>query len=144
MPEEFSTRKVLHGSKGYLFWAGRKVSGLLSAEIKLNGDWEDIKICGTTTTYHVYNGYEVDGTFTYLKTDSTFVRQLAEAFESGDWPALTVVTSIAQRGSNKMERVSISDIAVTELMLVKFEKGKNVEDTIPFKGGKFQVLEAIL
>ncbi len=73
MDPEFSTNKILHGSKGSLFWDGSKLAGLLSVEIKLTPDWEDIKICGTTTTYHVYNGYEVDGSITYLKCDSFLV-----------------------------------------------------------------------
>ncbi len=143
MAGKFDANDILHGSKGSIFWQGKKVAGLQSVEIKLTPDWESINICGETTTYHVYNGYEVEGTFTYLKCDSMILRDLAEAFESGVWPKITITTSIEQRGTNKMERISITDVVVTELMLAKFEKQKNVEDTVPFKGGKFNVLESI-
>ncbi len=143
MTTEFGTNTVLHGTKGHMFWNNIKVAGLQSVEIKLNPEWEPINQCGDTATYHAYNGYEVDGTFTYLKCDSTILKELWKAFETGKWPTITITTSVGQRGTNKQERISVTDIVVTELMLAKFEKKKYCEDTVPFKGGKFTVLETI-
>ncbi len=143
MAEIFSANDILHGTKGKLMWMGKRIAWLQSAEIKLAPNWESINLCGDTATYHVYNGYEVEGTFTYLKCDSMILNDLAAAFESGKWPSITIITSIGQRGTSKQERISVTDIVVTELMLAKFEKQKNVEDTVPFKGGKFRVLESI-
>ncbi len=143
MLTEFGTNTILHGTKGYLFWNNKRVAGLQSVEIKLVPEWESINQCGDTTTYHAYNGYEVEGTFTYLKCDSTILKELCAAFESGNWPTITINTSVGQRGTNKQERVAVTDVVVTELMLAKFEKKKYTEDTVPFKGGKFTVLETI-
>jgi len=143
MQTEFDTNNILHGTKGYLFWNNKRVAGLQSVEIKLNPEWESVNQCGDTATYHAYNGYEVDGTFTYLKCDSTILKELWQAFITGKWPKITINTSIGQRGTNKVERVAVTDIVVTELMLAKFEAKKYSEDTVPFKGGKFTVLETI-
>ena len=109
----------------------------------MTGDFEDINVCGDPATYSVYNGYSGEGTLTVLKIDSDVLKELAEAYNSGEMPEITVVTSLMQKGTNKVERVSYSDIVVTEFMLANFEKKTKVEEEIPYKFGNFQVLETI-
>ena len=109
----------------------------------MTGDFEDINVCGDPATYSVYNGYSGEGTLTVLKIDSDVLKELAEAYNSGEMPEIAVITSLTQKGTNKVERVSYSDIVVTEFMLANFEKKTKVEEEIPFKFGNFQVLETI-
>lgn len=143
MAEGFDANRIIHGSKGYLFWNGRKIAGLQSVEIKAACDWETFNVCGEMTTYHVLNGYEVDGSFSYLKCDSSILSDLWQAVINGVWPAISIVTGVSQRGSFKTQRCSVSDIIVNELMLMKFEKKAYTTEEIPFKGGVFKMLDLI-
>lgn len=143
MPAEFNPNHILHGSGGTAWWGTKKIATLQSIEAKVSGDFEDINVCGDNTTYSIYNGYSGEGTLVYFKVDSDIVKQLAEAYQSGIMPEITIITSLTQKGTNKVERVAYSDVVVTEFMLAKFEKKAKVEEEVPFKFGNFQLLETI-
>ncbi len=140
---EFNPNRVLHGNGGACWFNGEKLTTLQSVEAKVSGDFEEINVCGSPVTYQVYNGYSGEGTMTWLKTDSRVLNLLAEAYQTGEMPTLTVVTALKQKGTNKVERVAYSDVVVTEFMLAKFEKKTQTEEEVPFKFGEFQVLETI-
>ena len=142
MPE-FNPNHIMHGNGGAAWWQGKKLTTLQSVETKVTGDFEEINVCGDPATYQVYNGYSGEGTFTVLKIDSEVLKELAQAYKSGVMPEITVITSQTQKGTNKVERVSYTDITVTEFMLAKFEKKAKTELEIPFKFGNFEVLESL-
>ena len=75
--------------------------------------------------------------------DSTVLEELAEAYQTGIMPEISIVTAQKQRGTSKVERVAYSDITITEFMLAKFEKKAMTEEEVPFKFGNFEVLETI-
>ena len=140
---EFNPNHILRGTGGAAWWNGKKLVTLQKAEAKVTGDFEDINVCGDPATYSIYNGYAGEGTLTVLKIDSDVVKMLSEAYNSGEMPEITVITSLTQTGTNKVERVAYSSIVVTEYMLANFEKKVKVEEEIPFKFGHFEVLESI-
>lgn len=140
---EFNPNHVMHGNGGMAWWNGKKLTTLQSVEAKATGDFEDVNVCNDASTYRIYNGYSGEGTLVWLKIDSDVLAELAEAFQTGVMPEITIITAHAQKGTNKVERVSYSDIVVTEFMLANFEKKTKVEEEIPFKFGNFQVLETI-
>ncbi len=139
----FNVNHVIRGTGGNAWWNGRHIATLQSAELKISGDFEEINVCGDTSTYRIYNGYSGEGTMTWIKTDSSVMASLAEAFRSGVMPDITVVTSVAQPGTNKVERIACTDVTVDELMLTKFEKKAITEQEVAFKFGNFEVLETI-
>lgn len=140
---DFNPASVLHGNGGMVWFIGKKLATLQSAELKVTGDFEDFNVCGDPATYSVYNGFSGDGTLTYLKVDSDVLKLLVAAYKSGEMPDLTVVTRLTQKGTNKSERVSVSGVTVTEFMLAKFEKKSKVEEEIPIKFSDFEVLDTI-
>ena len=68
---------------------------------------------------------------------------MAEAFRTGEMPTITIITALSQKGTNKVERVSLTDVTIDEFYLAKFEKKAKVEEEVPFKFGKFDLLESI-
>lgn len=140
---DFHPARVLHGNGGMVWFNGKKLATLQSAELKVTGDFEDFNVCGDPATYSVYNGFSGAGTLTYLKVDSDVLKLLAAAYQSGEMPDITIVTRLTQKGTNKSERVSVSGVTVTEFMLAKFEKKSKVEEEIPVKFADFEVLDTI-
>ena len=143
MAREFNPNRILHGNEGTAWFNGKKLTTLQSIEAKVSGDFEDINVCGSPATYRAYNGYSGEGTFTCLKMDSDVVARMAEAFLTGEMTTITIITALSQKGTNKVERVSLTDVTIDELYLAKFEKKSKVEEEVPFKFGAFSLLERI-
>ena len=143
MAREFNPNRILHGNEGTAWFNGKKLTTLQSIEAKVSGDFEDINVCGDPSTHRVYNGYSGEGTFTCFKLDSDVVALMAEAFRTGEMPTITIITALSQKGTNKVERVALSDVTIDEFYLTKFEKKAKVEEEVPFKFGAFSLLESI-
>lgn len=141
--EQFNKALVMHGSGDYAWFNGKQLTSLQSIEAKIAADYEEINVCGDNTTYRIYNGYSGEGSFTTLKMDSDVLEMMAEAYASGVMPELTIVSALKQKGTNKVERVALSQVTIDEMYLFKYEKKAKVEEEVPFKFAHFEVLETL-
>lgn len=140
---DFNTEHVLHGSGGTAWFNGKKLSTLQSIEAKVTADYEEINVCGDQATYRIYNGYAGEGSFTVLKVDSEVLKLMSEAYASGVMPEITIISALKQKGTNKVERVVLSQVTIDEMNLIKYEKKAKIEEEVPFKFGHFEVLETL-
>lgn len=138
----FNKNRVLVGTNGTVWLNGVVLANLKKIEIKMTGSFEDISVCGHYGTYPVYTGWSGDGTLTLQKVDSTHIKLISDYFESGAMPDLKIVTKLTDKGTNKSERVSISDVIFTE-MSAGFESKGVIDEAIPFKFSSFSILETI-
>ena len=140
---DFNPNHIMHGNGGMAWWNGKKLTTLQSVEAKATGDFEAVNVCGDGSTYQIYNGYSGEGTLVWLKIDSDVLAELAEAFQTGVMPEITIITAHARKGTNKVERIAFYGVTVDEIMLAKFEKKTKTEQEVPFKFARFEVLETI-
>ena len=141
--DSFNPNRVLHSNQGNMWFNGKRLSTLQSVEAKVVGDFEEVNNCGDPATYRIYNGYSGEGTFKRLKIDSEVLKLMADAFQTGEMPTMTIITALEQKGTNKVERVAYSDVTIDEIYLAKLEKKSKIEEEVPFKFGHFEVLETI-
>nr|DAL81566.1 MAG TPA: tail tube protein [Caudoviricetes sp.] len=141
--DSFNPNRVLHSNQGNMWFNGKRLSTLQSVEAKVTGDFEEVNNCGDPATYRIYNGYSGEGTFTMLKIDSEVLKLMADAFQTGEMPTMTIITALEQKGTNKVERIAYRDVTIDEMYLAKFEKKSKIEEEVPFKFGHFEVLETI-
>jgi hypothetical protein len=141
--DSFNPNRVLHSNQGNMWFNGQRLSTLQSVEAKVTGDFEEVNNCGDPATYRIYNGYSGEGTFTMLKIDSEVLKLMADAFQTGEMPTMTIITALEQKGTNKVERIAYRDVTIDEMYLAKFEKKSKIEEEVPFKFGHFEVLETI-
>lgn len=141
--DSFNPNRVLHSNQGNMWFNGKRLSTLQSVEAKVTGDFEEVNNCGDPATYRMYNGYSGEGTFTMLKIDSEVLKLMADAFQTGEMPTMTIITALEQKGTNKVERIAYRDVTIDEMYLAKFEKKSKIEEEVPFKFGHFEVLETI-
>lgn len=141
--DSFNPNRVLHSNQGNMWFNGQRLSTLQSVEAKVTGDFEEVNNCGDPATYRMYNGYSGEGTFTMLKIDSEVLKLMADAFQTGEMPTMTIITALEQKGTNKVERIAYRDVTIDEMYLAKFEKKSKIEEEVPFKFGHFEVLETI-
>lgn len=143
MADKFIPQRVLHGIGGAAWFNGEKLATLQSVEMKITGDFEDVNVCDDPANYTIYNGWTGEGTLTYFKVNSKILSMVAKAFKSGEMPDITITTRLSQKGTNKSERVTVSGVVITEVMLAKFEKKSKVEEEVPFKFSDFDIPETI-
>ena len=62
---------------------------------------------------------------------------------SGIAPDLTVIASVEQPQTGKVERIAFKDISFTEVTLANMEAKSLIEEEIPFDFGSFEALETI-
>ena len=141
--DSFNPNRVLHSNQGNMWFNGQRLSTLQSVEAKVTGDFEEVNNCGDPATYRIYNGYSGEGTFAMLKIDSEVLKLMADAFQTGEMPTMTIITALEQKGTNKVERIAYRDVTIDEMYLAKFEKKSKIEDEVPFKFGHFEVLETM-
>ena len=141
--DSFNPNRVLHSNQGNMWFNGQRLSTLQSVEAKVTGDFEEVNNCGDPATYRIYNGYSGEGTFTMLKIDSEVLKLMADAFQTGEMPTMTIITALEQKGTNKVERIAYRDVTIDEMYLAKFETKSKIEEEVPFKFGHFEVLETI-
>ena len=136
--------KVLHGSCSEAFINGQRVSLMTKIEVKVTGDFEDASFCGEFGNFPIYNGYNVEGTLTSKKTDSTLEVAIAEGYRTGVMPDIVLITALTNPATKQVERWSVSGVVFTEVALANIEAKKAVEQEYPFKAETYKNLEAIV
>lgn len=135
--------QILTGSAGNVWLQGKLLAQVKSIELKVSGNFDDINFCGDTATYSKFSGWNGEGTLTMYKIDSTVLKLIADAYNSGDMPDIKIVTKLTNVKTGKSERVAVSGITITEFTLAKFEAKANVEEELPIKFSKYEVLDTI-
>ena len=136
-------QQILHGSTSEFFINGEREDLSTKIEIKMTGDWEDGSFCGEYANFPIYNGYNIEGTITSKKANSTLELAIVEAYRTGVMPDITVISSLGRPGSAARERWSVTGVVFTEVALANIEAKKAVEREMPFKAEKWKNLEAI-
>ena len=93
--------KLLRGQHGHIWFNGKELATVQKCEAKMEGDFEDINVCGDPATYSVYNGWSGSGTLEYLKFDTEITKLVTEAFLSGEMPECQIITLLENENTGK-------------------------------------------
>lgn len=135
--------RILSGSEGKVWLNSEILAFVEKVEIKMTGKFEEITCCGDYATYNKYVGWSGSGTVTIKKINSDIMSQLAQSYSSGEPQELQIVTSVTDIVTGKSERISISEVEITEVNLTSFEAQKIVSMELPFTFSSYQILEKI-
>lgn len=135
--------KILNGNSGDVWVNGQLLAQLKSIELKVTGNFEDINFCGDSATHSKYTGWTGDGTIGMYKIDSTVIKMLGKAYQTGVMPNIKIITKLTDPNTGKAERVAVSGVTFTEFTLAKFEAKTNVEEELPLKFSKYEILDTI-
>jgi len=135
--------KILTGNSGKAWLNGQLLAQLKEIELKVNGNFEDINFCGDSSTHSKYTGWSGEGTITLFKIDSILIKLIAKAYLTGIMPDIKLITNLTDEATGKSERVAVSGITVTSFILAKFQAKTNVEEELPLKFSKFEILDTI-
>lgn len=139
----FNPNNILHGNDASVWFGGEELFEVEKLEAKVTMDNEDIEVLGNPGTFSRFNGMSGSGTLTRYKVDSSYLELISDSVKSGVIPDVTIITSIKQPATGKVERVALKNVTFTEATLMSLEKKKVVEEEIPFSFGDFELLEKI-
>lgn len=134
----------LTGTNGDVWINGKLLANLKKIEMKVTGEFEEVKICGDYGTKNVYVGWSGEGSCTLQKVDSEVLSLMGQAYASGIMPEIKIVTKLTNKSTKKTERTAISQVDFTEFPLANFESHGLIEEEIPFKFAEYEILETIL
>jgi len=138
-----NTNRLLRGSNGNVWFNGKLLANVKKIEAKVKGDFEDINVCGDSSTKKVYNGWSGEGTLALLKVDSEVWKLVADAYKSGVMPEINITSALTDVATKQAERVSISEITITEFALIGYEAKKLLEEEFPFSFSNYEPLDTI-
>lgn len=135
--------RILTGTTGNVWLDGKLLAQIKSIEAKISGNYEEANFIGDFSTHHVYTGWSGEGTLVLHKIDSTVLKLLSDKFKTGVEPELKIVTQLEDKNTKKSERVALSEVVFTEMMIAKFESKALIEEELPFKFSDYEVIETI-
>lgn len=135
--------KVINGSYGRLWFNGQELTSVKKFQVKQKINYEDIKQAGQLNKSRKMISYEVTGTFTLNKIDSTVVKTVCASINAGIQPVLTLVGSLADPSSIGHERIQINGVTIDEVTLMDFEAAKVGEEEVPFEAETYIFIDMI-
>lgn len=143
MAIKFNPNNILHGNDGEAWLGGDQVMTAISLEAKVTIDTDTIEVLGDPGAYSRFNGHSGTGTLTRYKTDSSYIKLVTEYAKTGIAPDMTIISSVRQPATGKVERIAMKYVTFTEIPLADMEKKTSMQEEIPFNFGDFEVLESI-
>lgn len=143
MAAEFDHNKVLRGTFGKIWLDNERLADVKSFEAKLSADYEDMNVNGDFGTKKRFMGYSIAGTLVCHKTNSRWLKKLAEGFTTGDAPVCKIVATLEDPSVSGTQRVALYDVLFDELTLAQFENKTILEEEMPFTAGSYEVLDVI-
>lgn len=141
MPD-VNTNRTLSGNDGQIWVNGELWAEIKSIEFKLTGNFEDINFVGDTKTHKRFTGVDGSGTITLQKTLSRGIKAISDAFKSGKFPDITILTKVTDGQTGQSERWELDQVMFTELSQ-KIEAKNLIEQEMPFTFENWDILETI-
>lgn len=133
---------MFKGNDQKIYFDGELLATLTQADATISLNYEDIELCGQYGTEHEYTGYNIEGTITRKKVDSSVLKKVHEAIVNGNMPEF-VITGVNMSIDGKNESVTIQNAQITEIKLLNAEAKTVSDEEIPFNASKFKVTSFI-
>lgn len=143
MVDTFKAGDVISGTFGSVWIDTEKFANVKKFEAKITFKYEDVDSSEQPGSDRKFIGYEIKGTITLHKVDSSLVKKLADGIKEMKMPTFKVVARNADPSAKGQERVELIDVTFDEMTLLSFETKKLVEEEFPFAAVGFNYLDTI-
>jgi hypothetical protein len=139
-----STR-VINGTFGYVYYDGRWLTNVKSAEANVEITKEEIKRSGTRWTAHKVTGLSGSGTITGYKVTSEFVELIGQIADDKQGAFTTeLILKLEDPESYGAYRVRLKGVTFDKIPLMHFEVGSIVEEELPFNFTGYELLDKLV
>jgi hypothetical protein len=138
-----STR-VINGTYGYVYYDGRWLTNVKSAEANVEITKEEIKRAGTRWTAHKVTGLSGSGTITGYKVTSEFVELIGQIADDSKGTFTTeLILKLEDPESYGAYRVRLKGVTFDKVPLMHFEVGSIVEEELPFNFTGYELMDKL-
>lgn len=116
-----------------------RLARVQSFTFKQSNKFEDIDDTDSFATQKRLVGVELSGEIVKFKTDFAF-NDIMEQYKNRKQPSISLTGKVENVDTGETKRISITDITLSDMDLLKFEKGKVTQDTIPYNAGGYEYL----
>ena len=137
------TNRLLNGTNGHLWFNGELMANLKKVDIKVEGTFENVILCGDYATYPQYTGYSVAGSVTFAKINSSVLAKYAAAYKTGVMPDLKIISKLTDVNTGASERIAVTGAVLTTLPLIGFDEHSLIDEEFPVSASGYEILEVI-
>ncbi|GIO88565.1 hypothetical protein J25TS5_54970 [Paenibacillus faecis] len=139
-----STR-VINGTYGYVYYDGKWLTNVKSAEANVEITKEEIKRSGTRWTAHKVTGLSGSGTMTGYKVTSEFVELIGQIADDKKGVFTTeLILKLEDPESYGAYRVRLKGVTFDKIPLMHFEVGAIVEEELPFNFTGYELMDKLV
>ncbi|WP_334075452.1 MULTISPECIES: phage tail tube protein [Paenibacillus] len=139
-----STR-VINGTYGYVYYDGKWLTNVKSAEANVEITKEEIKRSGTRWTAHKVTGLSGSGTMTGYKVTSEFVELIGQIADDKKGTFTTeLILKLEDPESYGAYRVRLKGVTFDKIPLMHFEVGAIVEEELPFNFTGYELMDKLV
>lgn len=130
MPE-YKSSQIINGKWGEVWINNEKLAMLSKIEVKMTGEFADVKVCGKMATGKKYLGYSGEGSITCYRIDNKFTKSISENMAKGTIPDISIITKLADPNNKTEERCKLGNVIFSEIT-TGFEDSTEVTLELPF------------
>ena len=133
-------QQIWTGTSGEL-WLNNtdRLARVQNFTFKQTNKFEDIDDTDSFATQKRLVGVELSGEIIKFKTDFAF-NDIMEQYKNRKQPSISLTGKVENVDTGETKRISITDVTISDMDLLKFEKGKTTQDTIPYNAGDYEYL----
>ena len=131
-------QEIWTGTSGEL-WLNNTERFARVQSFKQTNKWEDVDDTDSFATQKRLVGVELSGEIVKFKTDFAF-NEIMEQYKNRKQPNITLTGKVENVDTGESKGISITDVTLSDFDLMKFEKGKVTQDTIPYNAGGYDYL----
>lgn len=133
-------QQIWTGTSGEL-WLNNtdRLARVQSFTFKQTNKFEDIDDTDSFATQKRLVGVELSGEIVKFKTDFAF-NDIMEQYKNRKQPSISLTGKVENVDTGETKRISITDVTLSDMDLLAFEKGKVNQDNIPYNAGGYEYL----
>lgn len=133
-------QQIWTGTSGEL-WLNNtdRLARVQSFTFKQSNKFEDVDDTDSFATQKRLVGVELSGEIVKFKTDFAF-NDIMEQYKNRKQPSITLTGKVENVDTGETKRISITDVTISDMDLLAFEKGKVNQDNIPYNAGGYEYL----
>ena len=135
--------EVINGTFGEVWVDGSYMAEVTGLEASISIDYEDINVPRKLSTAKKMLGYAGEGTLTFHKVSSRFIKLLSDDLKAGKQTAVTIISKLDDPDAQGAERVALKNVTFEGLNLANWEAKAAGEDEISFAFEEWEMLDLI-
>lgn len=139
----FQDNQIMNGSYGEAWANGDYLAEVKGLEASLDIEYEDVNRPRKLGVGKKMIGYEGEGTLTFHKVSSRFIKLLSDDLKAGKQTSITVISKLDDPDAKGAERIALKNCTFGDLNLANWEAKEIGEDEISFSFDSWELLDIV-